>query len=107
MHRGTPVAAGPVVAKQGIESVIDELVTLGKADDEPRVLVDASLWAEVEHSPRQMAAGTIPPPIGAYCEIERRGRETTDKLPCVSMEASGEIEILDLFDPEITLDEDI
>jgi hypothetical protein len=106
------------VTKRGIEEVIAELVAtaddLGRPDDVPRVMVDSSLLTDIERhvefKPQPFAAGTIPPPIGAYCLVTPTGLEDTDKIPLVSRDASGEIEIDDLLaslpDPEITLDED-
>lgn len=107
------------MTKRDIEDVIDELVgsSLAPQDNDPRVLVDDSLWSDigrvVEVKPQPMATGTIPPPIGAYClldPVDARAHADTDKLPLVSpREASGEIDLEDLDvlpDVEITLDDD-
>lgn len=135
---GTPVAVRPVVAKRGIEEVIDELVVATMATvtipereragrrpsahdlappvDAPLVMVDSSLLTDIERHvefrPQPLAAGTIPPPIGAYCLVPPvvSGDIDTDKVPRLSDDTSGEISIDDLLaslpDPEITLDED-
>ena len=126
------------MTKRDIEDVIEDLVVsslatvvvperehmarrpsateLAPLDDDPRVLVDESLWSDIGRSVEckpQMATGTIPPPIGAYClldPVDDLAGCDTDKLPRVALEISGEIELDALLeslpDPEITLDED-